>query len=109
MSRALTTAQLGTLRRRLERERARIRRVLEAAEAAAPGEPQAEVEEAAQRAAEQEQQMGISARERALLAEVERALAKLERGTYGLSEKTGEPIPYRRLAAVPWARQGVDE
>lgn len=110
MANLLTRAQLDTLRRRLEEERTRIRRVLQAAEAAAPsGEPEPEMEEAAQRAAERDRQIGIAMRERALLAEVERALAKLDAGGYGLSEKTGAPIPYQRLAAVPWARQGVDE
>jgi DnaK suppressor protein len=110
MANLLTKAQLDTLRRRLEEERTRIRRLLQAAEASAPaGEPEPEMEEAAQRAAERDQQIGIAARERALLAEVERALAKLDAGGYGLSEKTGAPIPYQRLAAVPWARQGVDE
>jgi RNA polymerase-binding transcription factor DksA len=48
-------------------------------------------------------------RERALLAEVERALAKLDQGTYGVSEKTGAPITYERLAAMPWARHDVEE
>ncbi len=110
MASLLTKAQLDTLRRRLEEERTRIRRLLQAAEAAAPPhEPEPELEEAAQRATERDRQMGIAARERALLAEVERALAKLDAGGYGVSEKTGAPIPYARLAAVPWARQGVDE
>ncbi len=49
------------------------------------------------------------ARERALLVEVERALAKLDEGKYGVSEQTGAPIPYERLAALPWARSGIDE
>lgn len=109
MASLITKAQLEALRRRLEEEGARIRRALQAHAAAPPPEPEPEMEEAAQRAVERDQQLEIVARERALLAEVERALAKLEAGTYGLSEKTGAPIPYQRLVAVPWARQGVDE
>ena len=109
MGSLLTKTQLDTLRRRLEEERARIRRVLQAEAAGPPEAPGPEMVEAAQRATERGQQVGIAARERALLAEVERALAKLEAGGYGMSEKTGEPIPYERLAALPWARQGVDE
>ncbi len=106
----LTRAQLETLRRRLEDERTRIMRVLQASAGAAPPEDGGtEFEEAAQRSAEETQQLEIAERERALLAEVERALAKLGDGTYGLSEKTGDPIPYARLAAVPWVREGVDE
>ncbi len=69
---------------------------------------QSEPEETAQRATERTHQLGIAERERALLAEVERALAKFRTGTYGIGEKTGDAIPYERLAAVPWARDAVD-
>ena len=37
------------------------------------------------------------------LAIVERALQKIEEGTYGLSDVSGEPIPRGRLEAVPEA------
>ena len=40
---------------------------------------------------------------------VELALAKFANGQYGVSEKTGDPIPYERLVAVPWAREPVGE
>lgn len=107
---ALTKAQIETLRRRLEDERQRVVRVLEASRTAPLSDDErSEMEEAAQRATEGTQQRGIAERERALLAEVDRALAKIETGTYGVSEKTGAPIPYDRLRAVPWARQGADE
>ena len=106
----LTKTQLETLRRRLEDERRRIRRVLEAPEALAPSdEERSEFEESAQRAAERAEQITVSERERALLVEVDHALAKLGAGTYGLGETSGEPIPYQRLIAIPWAREGVDE
>lgn len=105
----LTKSQLATLRLKLEEERARILRLLAAPDEAAPEEAGPEVEETAQRAAERDQATGVGERERALLDEVNRALAKLDAGTYGVSEETGEPIPYPRLLAVPWARQGADE
>lgn len=38
------------------------------------------------------------------LADVEHALSKFERGTYGLCEKCGEPIPLARLMILPEAR-----
>ena len=110
MAKALTKKQLDELRRRLEEERVRILQVLRAPAATAPPEDRGpEVEEAAQRATERDRQLEIVARERALLAEVERALAKLAEGKYGLSESTGTPISYQRLLAVPWARQEIEE
>ena len=106
----LTRTQLDELRRRLEVERTRILRVLEAPAPTAPQPDQdTELEEAAQRATERAQYLEIEARERALLAEVERALVKLVDGRYGVSEKSGAPIPYGRLAAVPWARHAIED
>jgi DnaK suppressor protein len=43
------------------------------------------------------------------LAAVERAEARLEAGTYGLSIESGEPIPDARLEALPVAERTVDE
>jgi DnaK suppressor protein len=43
------------------------------------------------------------------LAAVERAEARLEDGTYGLSVESGEPIPDGRLEALPTAERTVEE
>jgi DnaK suppressor protein len=106
---ALTKTQLEHLRRRLEDERDRLLQVLGSPTAlVASDDERTEFEETAQRTTERTDRLAIAERERALLAEVERALAKLGAGTYGLAERTGEPIPYERLEAVPWAREAVD-
>jgi DnaK suppressor protein len=42
------------------------------------------------------------------LGEVERALQKIEEGTYGLCDDTGEEIPRGRLEAVPEAVRTVE-
>jgi DnaK suppressor protein len=43
------------------------------------------------------------------LAAVERAEERVEAGTYGLSVKSGEPIPDERLEAHPTAELRVEE
>ena len=43
------------------------------------------------------------------LGEVDRALQKVEEGTYGLSDDSGEPIPRGRLEAIPEAIRTVEE
>ena len=43
------------------------------------------------------------------LLEVERALAKIEEGTYGLSDESGEPIAKGRLEAAPEAIRTMEE
>ncbi len=110
MASTLTKAQIDELRGKLERERARILRVL-GAPGVSPAQPDqdTEIEEAAQRETERSRAFDVQARERDLLREVERALAKLERGDYGIGERTGDPIPYERLVVVPWAREPIDE
>jgi len=36
--------------------------------------------------------------------EIEEALKRIERGTYGVCELTNKPIPRARLEAIPWTR-----
>lgn len=59
-------------------------------------------------AAEANRLFAAARKERALIREVDRALAKIARGEFGLCEGTGEPIEPRRLAAQPWARYSRD-
>lgn len=40
--------------------------------------------------------------------EVEEALKRIEKGTYGKCELTGKPIPKSRLDAIPWTRFTVE-
>jgi RNA polymerase-binding transcription factor DksA len=42
------------------------------------------------------------------LAELQAALERIDAGTYGIDEVTGEPIAPERLEAVPTARTNVD-
>jgi DnaK suppressor protein len=43
------------------------------------------------------------------LQDVNRALEKIEEGTYGLSDGSGDPIPRGRLEAIPEAIYTVEE
>lgn len=43
------------------------------------------------------------------LEQVVRALARIDAGTYGVSEVSGKPIPIERLEAIPYAATLVDE
>lgn len=40
--------------------------------------------------------------------EIEEALKRIEKGTYGVCELTAKPIPKARLEAIPWARFTVE-
>ncbi|SIS43995.1 TraR/DksA C4-type zinc finger protein [Salimicrobium flavidum] len=54
-----------------------------------------------------EQTLYEAARERSI--DAEKALEKIENGTYGKSEISGKDIPIERLEAMPTARYRVDE
>ncbi len=43
-----------------------------------------------------------------MLYEVERALARMDNGTYGVCRDCGKPIDYARLKAIPYARFCMD-
>lgn len=43
------------------------------------------------------------------LADIERALRKIDEGTYGFSDLSGDPIPSERLEATPEAVRTVEE
>jgi len=57
---------------------------------------------------EREKDMAILEQLERELAEIEAALQRLDEGTYGVDEVTGEPIAAERLEAYPIARTNVD-
>jgi RNA polymerase-binding transcription factor DksA len=57
---------------------------------------------------EREKDLSILEQLEAELAELQAALERIDAGTYGIDEVTGEPIAPERLAANPIARTNVD-
>lgn len=57
---------------------------------------------------EQELTLGLVESERRLLNEIEEALNRIEEGSYGLCEESGEPINKARLDAKPWAKYTIE-
>jgi DnaK suppressor protein len=45
----------------------------------------------------------VTDKEFGVLRQIDRALEKIEEGTYGVCDLTGEEIPIKRLEAVPYA------
>jgi DnaK suppressor protein len=106
----LTGVERTRLKLDLERERAVAVGEVRSEEAKArAAEPTPEPMDAAELAREQGDGALFLSRARDHLREIDVALAKIGEGTYGLSEKTGHPIGFPRLQAVPWARFAADE
>ena len=109
---SLSKKDIDSLRRALETKRAELVRAHDENVAAGTHDTEdhhPDVMDAATRAEEEATRLGLAHQERAVLAEVDRALAKIEAGTYGASELSGRPIPIERLRVVPWARLTADE
>jgi len=98
------------LRSRLESERKRLIGELEQLKTTVPpaderqeGSPFGKREEEATETLELEKRVALEKRIRDQLAEVEHALRKFEKKTYGLCDSCGKPIDPARLEALPQA------
>ena len=49
----------------------------------------------------------LSDKEMQILRQIERALEKIDEGTYGVCDITGDDIPVKRLEAIPYATMTV--
>lgn len=107
----LSDEQIRILRTMLDAKRGDLQRKTRANfQAATQADDQlAEAGDVAHRLTDIAETMGLAEHEQALLAEVEHALAKFAKGTYGLSESSGKPISFERLLAIPWARADAEE
>ena len=54
-----------------------------------------------------QKEQSLLVNEQALLTEVLRALKRIDDGVYGICVVCGNPIPERRLEAIPWAARDV--
>ncbi len=52
---------------------------------------------------ERERTMSLARNARQTIIQIERALDRMDAGTYGLCINCGEPIPVERLEAIPYA------
>jgi len=103
-------ATIEELRQRLVEERERLCKALEQQRASAPavgemkeGSPYGKKEEGATEAQELETRLALERSSSDLLGQVERALQKMEDGTYGLCDVCGQPIGIERLEIRPQA------
>jgi DnaK suppressor protein len=58
---------------------------------------------------ERELDEGLGEGAQQTLAQIDRALARLDDGTYGTCERCGEPIAEERLRARPWATLCIED
>ena len=95
--------QVEYFRQRLEKARTDLRRELDAIPSPESNNGDREGDQTDHASANSEREFEIQNRERVqmLVRQAERALSKLENGTYGYCDDTGEPIDLKRLMAQP--------
>jgi DnaK suppressor protein len=106
----------ATARRLLEQERARLREIVERqgseqfglSEGEGTGESDQMGADAAMETFDRTVNQSIAGHAEAELEEVEAAFRRLDEGTYGICEETGEPIPDERLEVMPATRYTVE-
>ncbi len=59
-------------------------------------------------ASDQALSLDLAAADRKLIREIDAALKRIEDGTYGVCELSGEPIKLERLEELPWARYSIE-
>jgi DnaK suppressor protein len=107
----LSAAQIASLRAKLESEATDLRERIAAdrVEMVEDVNPDpGDIEDAASADAMRFRTKSLLDRDRARLAEVEAALARIDAGEYGICEDSDDPIPFRRLELEPTTRFTVE-
>lgn len=105
----VATTKSNRVRTRLEEEKKRIQDDLAQLTVTHPlderreGSPFGKREEEATESMELEKRLALENRLKSLLAEVDRALQKIDTGTYGICDSCNTPIDPARLEALPQA------
>jgi DnaK suppressor protein len=105
MSQHLSHDQLAVLRALLVAERTRL---LGTQTRPVADDAIGDVQDHAAEAARLEREVRLVDHGRERLEEVEAALVRMEDGSYGVCEETGDPIPFGRLQLEPTTRYTVD-
>jgi RNA polymerase-binding protein DksA len=105
-----TAEELAEVRAELDAQALALRAEIDRAEAASEklkrdqsSEGSGDEADAGTKTFEREHEMSLANNSRDLLVQVERALGRLDAGTYGRCEECGNPIPKARLQAFPRA------
>src|SRR5438445_2737327 len=111
------TIDLSLMKQRLEAKQSELQQRISGLTEAHPqpvgaieaSEGPQDFEETATDFLETQQEQSILVNEQALLTEVKAALKRIEDGTYGRCVVCGQPIPEKRLEAIPWAARCVKD
>jgi DnaK suppressor protein len=109
----LSSAELAELRAALEKEQGELQSQLEEIETSTFSQAQSEMTgemafddeyaDAGTATFERERDLSLENNIRDLLQKIEKAIARMDEGTYGICERCDKPIEKARLKALPYA------
>jgi DnaK suppressor protein len=114
---SIMTVDIPKMKKSLEQKRDELRTAIAGLTEAQPkvvnsdeaSEGPQDFEEVAVDFLETHKEQSIQYTEQALLAEVQAALKRIDDGRYGICVVCGQPIPERRLEAIPWAARCIQD
>lgn len=109
---SLSKSEIAHFKKRLEEMRAQIMRLISGAkkEVTAPDESKGYSQHSADEGTDdfvKQVNLEVTTKEYGMLRQIDRALEKIQEGTYGICDISGEPIPIKRLEAIPYATMTV--
>src|SRR3990167_10094691 len=104
--------EIAHFKKRLEEMRSQVTRVIEGTkkEVTSPDESKGYSQHSADEGTDdfvKNINLEVTNKEFTLLRQIDRALEKIEEGTYGVCDISGEEIPIKRLEAIPYATMTV--
>ncbi len=104
--------EVAVFKKRLEELRSQITRILQDTkkEVTQPDESKGYSQHSADEGTDdfvRSVNLEVTNKEFGLLRQIDRALEKIEEGTYGICDLSGEEIPIKRLDAIPYATMTV--
>lgn len=108
----LKKEEIAKFKKRLEELRAHVMRTLEGSkkEVTSPDEAKGYSQHAADEGTDdfvRNINLEVTNKEFSVLRQIDRALEKIDEGTYGVCDLTDEEIPIKRLEAIPYATMTV--
>ena len=108
----LKTSEIEQFKKKLEDLRRQVTRMLEGTkkEVTSPDEAKGYSQHSADEGTDdfvKNINLEVTNKEFGLLRQIDRALEKIEDGTYGVCDLSGEEIPMKRLEAIPYATMTV--
>lgn len=109
---SLKKSEIQNFKKRLEEMRSQVLRTLEGTkkEVTSPDEAKGYSQHSADEGTDdfvKNVSLEVTNKEMKLLRQIDRALEKIEEGTYGLCDVSQEEIPSKRLEAIPYATMTV--